>query len=135
MISERTASSCHRSLDTRVKGPSSGAFQSPDAENPPGDISAAEDPSVECGEGSVASFQTWQSPEFPEHGLQKRSLEGRRGFDIFPRRVGPGTWYPHHPPVLVVIELELHQNSKAMEPGTKGNNTSSRYTNFQWRFA
>ena len=42
-----------------------------------------------------------------------------RGFDIFPRRVGPGTWYPHHPPVLVVIELELHQNSKAMEPGTK----------------
>ena len=23
--------------------------------------------------------------------------------------------------VLVVIELELHQNSKAMEPGTKGN--------------
>ena len=52
-----------------------------------------------------------------------------------PRRVGPGTCYPHHPPVLLVIELELHQNSKAMEPGTKGNNTSSRYTNFQWRLA
>ena len=30
----------------------------------------------------------------------------------------PGTWYPHHPPVLVLIELELHQNSKAMEPET-----------------
>ena len=67
--------------------------------------------------------------------FQKQSLEGRRGFDIFPRHVGPGTWYPHHPPVLVVIELELHENSKAMEPRTKGNNTSSRYTNLQRRFA
>ena len=72
-----------------------GGFQSPAAENPPGDVSAAEDPSAECGEGSVASFQTWQSPEIPEHGFHKRSLEGRRGFDIFPRCVGPGTWYPH----------------------------------------
>ena len=34
------------------------------------------------------------------------------------------------PPVLVVIELELHQNSKAMEPGTKGSNTFSRYTSY-----
>ena len=30
----------------------------------------------------------------PEHGFQKSSLEGRRSFDFFPRRVGPGTWYP-----------------------------------------
>ena len=22
----------------------------------------------------------------------------RRGFEIFSRRVGPGAWYPHHPP-------------------------------------
>ena len=36
-----------------------------------------------------------KSPEFPEPGLQKESLENRRGFDIFSRRVGPGTWYPH----------------------------------------
>ena len=33
----------------------------------------------------------------------------RRGFHIFFRRVGPGTWYPYHPPVLVVLELALHQ--------------------------
>ena len=45
------------------------------------------------------------------------------------------TWYPNHLPVLVVIELELHQTSKEMEPETKRNNTSSRYTNFQWLFA
>ena len=87
--------------------------------NPLDYISAAEDPSAECGgEGSVARFQTWQYPEFPEHGFQKRSLEDRRSFDIFPRRVGPGTWYPHHSPVLVVLELALHQNSEVMESGT-----------------
>ena len=56
------------------------------------------------------------SPEFPEHGFQKRSprLEDTKGLDIFPRRVGPVTWYPHHPPVMVVLELALHQ----MESGT-----------------
>ena len=42
----------------------------------------------------------------------------RRGFEIFSRRVGPGTWYPHHPPVMVVLELALHQNSEVMESGT-----------------
>ena len=36
----------------------------------------------------------------------------RRGFEIFSRRVGPGTWYPYHPPVLVVLELALHQKLK-----------------------
>ena len=30
-----------------------------------------------------------------QHGFQNRSLEDGRGFDIFPRRVGPGTWYLH----------------------------------------
>ena len=39
------------------------------------------------------------------------------------------------PPVLVVLELALHQNSDAMESGTKRTNTSSKYKYFQWRFA
>ena len=63
-----------------------GPFQSPAAENPPGDIPAVEDPSAESGgEVSVASFRTRQSPEFPEHGFQKQSLEGEKdtGFQSF----------------------------------------------------
>ena len=77
--------------------------------------------------GEFPNMTISRVPEFPDHGSMKRSLEERRGFDI-PRRVGPGAWCQHHPPALVVIELELHQNSRAMETGTKGNNTSSRYT-------
>ena len=49
----------------------------------------------------------------PRACLQKESLEKRRGFDIFSRRVGPGTWYPYHPPVLVVLELALHQKLRS----------------------
>ena len=37
----------------------------------------------------------------------------RRGFHIFPRPVGPGTWYPCHPPGLVVLELALHQKLRS----------------------
>ena len=87
---EQRASSCHCPLGTRVKGLSSGAFQSPAAENPPGDIAAAEEPSAECREGSVASCRHDDLPRCPEHSFQKRSLEGRRGFDNFSRRVGSG---------------------------------------------
>ena len=43
------------------------------------------------------SWEKKNGHELCEAGFQKRSLEGRRGFDIFPRRVGPGTWYPHIP--------------------------------------
>ena len=42
-----------------------GGFQSPAAENPPGDISAAEDPSAKCGEGSVASSRHDNLPSSP----------------------------------------------------------------------
>ena len=62
---ERRASSCRRSLGTRVKGTSSWAFQSPAAENPPGDIPAAEDPSAECGDRSVASSRHDNLPSSP----------------------------------------------------------------------
>ena len=47
------------------KGPSSGAFQSPAAENPPVDIATAEDPSAECGEGSVANSRHDNLPRCP----------------------------------------------------------------------
>ena len=100
---ERGTSSCHYSLGSRIKGPSSGVFQSPAAANPLGGTSAVKNPSAECGgEGSVASSRHDKSPEIPERGFQKRSLEGRRGFDIFPRVVGPGTLHPHHPPILMI---------------------------------
>ena len=49
-------------------------------------------------------------PSYPENGFQKGSLEDRRGFDIFPRRVGPGTWYPQlclHIYVRLVISSYL----------------------------
>ena len=79
------------------KEQSSGAFPSPAAENPLGGVSAVEDPSAESGgEGSVASSRHDKSPEFPKGAFQKRCLEGRRGFDISPRRVGSGTLYPQY---------------------------------------
>ena len=34
-----------------------------------------------------------KSPVFLKRAFQKRCVEGRRGFGIFPRRVGSGTWY------------------------------------------
>ena len=46
----------------------------------------------------MASSRHDKSPEFPEDGFQKRSLEGRRGFDIFPRRVGSGDMVSTSPP-------------------------------------
>ena len=45
--------------------PSSGALLSPVAENSPGCIAAAEDPSAECGEGSVASSRHDNLPSSP----------------------------------------------------------------------
>ena len=52
-----------------------------------------------------------------------KTMSGRQGgFDIFPRRVGPGTWYPHHLPVLVVIELNSTTTQK--EPNQEPNVTT-----------
>ena len=102
-----------------MKGPSSGAFQSPAAENLPGGIAASEHPCAEYGEGSVASSRHAKSPEIPEHGFQKRIPEGSWGFDISVRVLLPGTWCPHHPLGLVVIELELHQNAYFKSNGTR----------------
>ena len=45
----------------------------------------------------MASSRHDKSPEIPKRGFQKRSLGSRRGFDVFRRRVGPGTWYPQVP--------------------------------------
>ena len=50
------------------------------------------------------------------------------------RRVGFGSWYPRHPPVLVVMELALHQNSKSIKLETQGYSTVG-IVYFQWRFA
>ena len=111
--------SCQCFLGTGVNGPSSGAFLSPAAENPPGCRAAAEDPSAECAEGSVASSIHYNLLRSPS--TASRSVVWKKA-GVSTIRVGvliPGTWYPHHP-VLAVKELALHQKSKAMEPETKG---------------
>ena len=115
-MSESRGASSHRySRGAWDKGQFSGALVSPAADNPLGKIAAAEDPSAERGEGSVARST---------HDNLRRALSKDAGVSsIWVGVFVPGTWYPHHPPVLVVIELELHQNSKAMEPETKGYNT------------
>ena len=82
---ERRASSCHGSLGPRVKRPSSGAFQSPAAENPSGDISAAEDPSAECGgEGSAASSRHDNLPRSPSMSSRNEvwKVEGVSTFSL-----------------------------------------------------
>ena len=99
------------------------------------DIAVVEDPSAECGEGSVASSRHDNLPRSPAIVSRNEVWKVEGVSTILVGVLVPGTWYPHHTPILVVMELELHQNSKAMEPGTKGNNASSRHINFQWRFA
>ena len=67
-------------------------------------------------------------PSSPSIGFTK-TMSGRQGgFDIFPRRVGPGTWYPHHLPVSVVIELNstTTQKERNQEP-----NVTTRLANTQ----
>ena len=51
-------------------------------------------------------FWTWQSPEIPEQSFQKRSLESRRGFDNFSRRVGSGYIVSTLPPSFSVLQIE-----------------------------
>ena len=51
-------------------------------------------------------------PSSPSIGSTKTKSGRQGGFDMFPRRVGPGTWYPHHLPVLVVIELNSTTTQK-----------------------
>ena len=43
----------------------------------------------------------------------------RRGFEIFSRRVGPGAWYPHHPPSYDGVRARTQPKlRKVMETGT-----------------
>ena len=123
---EQRASSCHCSRGTRVKVSSSGAFLSPDAENLPGCIAAAEDLSAECGEGSVARSRHHNLPRYPSTASRSGVWKKAGVATIFVGVLAPGTWYPHHPPVFVVRELGLHQNAKAMEPETKCYNKPTR---------
>ena len=92
--SERRASSGHSSLGTRVIGPSSGAFQSPAAENPPGDISAAEDPSSECG--GKAPWRVSRHDNLPSSPSMVSRNEVWKAEGVSTFSVGVlfrGTWY------------------------------------------
>ena len=43
----------------------------------------------------------------------------RRGFEIFSRHVGPGTWYPHHPPSYGGVRARTPPKLReVMESGT-----------------
>ena len=75
------------------------------SENPPGDLSAAKDPFAECGEGLVTSSRYDNLPRSLSIASSNEvwKVEGVSTFSL--GVLVPGRWYPHHPPVLVVIEL------------------------------
>ena len=127
MRSESRGASNHRcSRDALVEGQSAGPFVSPAAKNSLGRIAAAEDPSAERGgEDSVARSRHDNLPSSPRKAPERAFSKDTGVSTIWVGVLVPGAWYPHHPPVLVVIELELHHNSKAMEPETEGDNTST----------
>ena len=110
---EQKASSCRCSLGARAKGPASGVFLNPAADNTSGGIAGAEDPLGGCGvEGSMASY--WKSPDIPERDFQKRSLEGAGVSTIWLGVLVPGTRYPHHPSLLsTAIRHELTKEEMA----------------------
>ena len=74
------------------------AFQSPAAENPPGDIFAAEDLGGMWRRKIRGEFPLMTISRLPRAWPKKLSLEVTRGFDISPRLVGPGSWYLHVSP-------------------------------------
>ena len=82
------AVSCHCSLGTRVnKESSSGAFLS----------LAAEDPSAECGEGSVASSRHDNLPKSPSMFSRNKVGKVAGVSTIGVGLLVPGTWYVHIP--------------------------------------
>ena len=95
-------------LGSRVKGPSNGAFPSPAAENPPGDMAAAEDPPAECGEGSVASSRLDNLPRSSSMVSRNEvwSLEGRFSLGVLVPRI----CYPHMLRIKHQVHMAQHQN-------------------------
>ena len=115
------------SLDSRVKEHPGGAFQCPAAKAP---LRESARRYIRRRRSVSGMWRRRVCGEVLDTTISRvsrvpRVSVDRRGFHIFPRRVGPGTWYPYHPPSLVVLELALHQKLRSMESGTRCTNTCS----------
>ena len=106
--------SCHAPNDTRVKEPPGGAFHYPAA-----GIRQAIYPPQRIRQRNVEEKGPWRgsrrdkSPEFPEPGLRKEvwRTEGVSTFSLGVLVRGHGIHIT--PPVLVVLELALHQKLRS----------------------